>query len=89
MGLSNSAIAVAHDANLRIEIKNTISRTNFLDNIGNAERFQDVEKKILILAKQKADEFKRESGIQPTISDDEIKQYLYDIINDKNHIKKE
>ena len=50
VGLSNSAIAVAHDANLRIEIKNTISRTNFLDNIGNAERFQDVEKKILILS---------------------------------------
>jgi len=89
VGLSNSAIAVAHDANLRHEIKNTISRARFLDKIGNAERFQDVEDEILKLAKLRADQFTTQSGIQPSISDDEMKQYLNDIIEDKRFVNRE
>ncbi len=82
-GLYSSAISISQDSVLRHAIRRSaIEESKFLDSIGSALMEQEIYKKTLQIAKQHSDKMTEESGIQPSLADDEMKQYLGEVIKE-------
>jgi len=76
-GLYRSAISVAEDVNLRQSIKNTTKKElKLLDDIGTVEMYKDIERKVTGLTKANADLLTEQSGIEPSLTDEEVRDYL-------------
>jgi hypothetical protein len=89
IGLNHSAIATAEDSDLRRSIKASARQElELLDSIGTAEMERKLEKKILQITKQNADNLIQQSGIEPSLSTDEAKQYLYEVLEEVKLRKK-
>jgi hypothetical protein len=80
-GLYNSAISVAQDARLRQSIKNTaVEESKLLGSIGTAEMQREIENKVTVLTKNNADAIEQTGGIEPSLTEDEIKNYLNSVL---------
>jgi uncharacterized membrane protein YhaH (DUF805 family) len=89
IGLNHSAIATAEDSNLRRSILvNARQQLRFLDSIGTAEWERELEKKVLEVTKSTADNLKEQSGIEPSISIDEAKQYIFEALEEIKNRRK-
>jgi hypothetical protein len=89
IGLYRSAISTAEDSNLRQSIKlSTRQQLKLLDSIGTAEMERKLEKNVLKVTKSNADNLMQQSGIEPSLSMDEAKQYLYEVLEEMKDLKK-
>jgi hypothetical protein len=70
-------MSIAEDVNLRRSIKNAAKKElELLGNIGTAEMYKDIEKKVTLLAKSNAAMLTERSGIEPSLTDKEVRDYL-------------
>jgi hypothetical protein len=77
-GLYNSAVAVSQDVQLRRTIKSSAKEEfKLIDSIGSAEMHSEIEKKFISVAKMNADVLAEKSGIEPSMNDQEIIEYLH------------
>jgi hypothetical protein len=82
-GLYSSAISVSQDAELRQSIrKSALKEVKFLESMGTAQMEQELQKRVLIIAKENSDSMAEETGVQPSLSEDEMKQYLEEVIKE-------
>jgi hypothetical protein len=82
-GLNHSAISTAEDSNLRRSIKvSARQQLKLLDSIGIAEVQVKLEKKVLEVTKSNAESLMQQSGIEPSLSLDEAKQYLHEVLEE-------
>jgi hypothetical protein len=82
-GLYSSAISVSQDANLRQSIrKSAIKEIKFLENMGSAQMEQELQKRVLTIAKKNSDIMTEDTGVQPSLSEDDMKQYLEEVIRE-------
>ena len=89
IGLHHSAIATAEDSNLRRNIKvSAFQQLGLLKSIGTSEMERKLEKKIMEVARLNADNLKEQSGIEPTLSLDETRQYVYEALEEAKRIRK-
>ena len=89
IGLNHSAISTAEDSNLRQTIRASArQQLRLLDSIGTAEMERKLEKKVLEATKSNAESLKQQSGIEPSLSMDEAKQYLYEVLKEVKDRKK-
>jgi hypothetical protein len=88
--ISNTGIEAPsplQDNELRFSIRRSaITNPKLLDIIGRAQREQALLKEILKIAKQ-FENTAQESGVQPSISEDDIKEYLEEVIQEIKGIK--
>ena len=83
IGLYHSATSVANDSQLRREIKQSIVKeTKLLQSIGEAEMEQQIERKVIGLANDQTEMLTKQTGIEPSLSLDEAKQYLHEILKE-------
>ena len=83
LGLYSSAISVSQDLKLRQSIrKSAIQEAKFLESIGTAQMEQELQKRVLTIAKKNSDSMIEETGVQPSINEDEMKQYLEEVIKE-------
>jgi hypothetical protein len=83
IGIFFSAISIAEDSDLRKSIRNfAIGQSGLLDSIGSAEMQQEIEKRVIELTKQTQEKMTEETGIEPSITEDEMKQYLAQVIEE-------
>ncbi|HSF51700.1 MAG TPA: hypothetical protein VLA74_13150 [Nitrososphaeraceae archaeon] len=76
-GLYSSAVIVSQDSNLRQSIKKTVTeQSKLLDSIGTAHMQQELESRVLTIAKKKSDLMEEETGIEPSMTENEIKDYI-------------
>ncbi len=54
----------------------------FLESIGTAQMEQDLQKRVLTIAKENSDVMTEETGVQPSLTEDEIKEYLDMVVNE-------
>jgi hypothetical protein len=81
VGIYSSAISVAQDVNLRKSIKNhTLREVKMLDSIGAAQMHQEIENKIISFTKKTRDLMTEETGISPSISNEDIKKYIQEVL---------
>jgi hypothetical protein len=83
VGLHHSAISVAHDGRLRQLIKNSaIKESKLLDSMASAQMTRELQNKILSVTKENAQLMEQKSGTEPSLSDEDMTNYLNRIINE-------
>jgi hypothetical protein len=83
MGLHHSAVSVAHDTRLRQLIKNSaMKESKLLGSMASAQMAHDLQNKIMKVTKENAQIMEQESGTEPSLTDDDITNYLNKIINE-------
>ena len=82
IGLSYSAISVAQDQTLRTSIRKSVKDMKFLESIGTAQIEQDLQKRVLTIAKKNSDVMTEQTGVQPSLTEDEMKEYLVMVVNE-------
>jgi hypothetical protein len=82
-GLYASAATVSQDLALRQSIRSTLaSQANLLDSIGTAQMEQELQGTVLKVAKKAAETIEEETGVEPSMTDDEMKDYLEIVMNE-------
>jgi hypothetical protein len=82
-GLYSSAISVSQDSSLRQSIrKSAIEQTKFLQSMGTAQMEQELQKRVITIAKKNSDIMAEETGVQPSLNEDDMKQYLEEVIKE-------
>jgi hypothetical protein len=82
-GLYASATTVSQDLALRQSIRKTLSaQSNLLDSIGTAEMEKELQGTVLKVAKKAAETVEEETGVEPSMTDDEMKDYLEIVMNE-------
>jgi len=82
IGLYYAAVSISHDAALRQSIRKSIGNTSsdLLRDAALAETQQQVEKEVLRIAKSQSESLTKQSGIRPSLNDDDLKNYLEEIL---------
>lgn len=79
-GLTYSAVSVAEDVTLRQAIKKKVHDMKFLESIGTAQMEQELKSEVNKLVEENARILREESGVQPSLSEVEMKEYLEEVI---------
>jgi hypothetical protein len=83
VGIYSSAISVSQDSKLRKSIRSfAIEQTRLLDSIGTALMEREIENKVVGFTKRNQNKMAKETGIQSSLSEDDIKQYLEQVIRE-------
>ncbi|MDP9288612.1 MAG: cytochrome P450 [Thermoproteota archaeon] len=82
--LYSSAIAVSQDSSLRTSIR--ASLLELVDNIGTAQMEQEIEKRVLKVAREQQEVLRERSGIESSLTERDMKEYLEQVIKE---VKKE
>jgi signal transduction histidine kinase len=83
IGIYSSGISISEDLNLRRSIrKNATEEAKLLVSIGSAQMRQKLEKKVLQEASQEVDEMMESTGIQPSLTETDMRSYLNDVIKE-------
>jgi Tfp pilus assembly PilM family ATPase len=83
MGIYSSAVSISEDSRLRRAIRKfAMTELKVLDSIGLAQMEQEVQKKVLSLAKEQEEKMVEETGIEMSLDEDDMKEYLQKVINE-------
>jgi hypothetical protein len=83
VGVYASAISVSGDTELRKSIrKYAITESKLLDSIGSAQMEQQIQRRVIDMMKQNQDRLSNETGVEPSLSEVEVKQYLHEVIEE-------
>jgi hypothetical protein len=82
IGLYYAAISISNDAALRKSIRTSINNTSsdLLQSAGLAETQQRVEQEVLKLARNQSDILLKQTGVRPSMEEEDVKNYLEDIL---------
>jgi nitrogen-specific signal transduction histidine kinase len=83
IGVYSSGISISEDLNLRRSIKkNATEEARLLVSIGSAQMRQNLEKKVLQDASQEVEKMMQTTGIQPSLTETEMRGYLNRVFKD-------
>lgn len=81
LGLYSAAICVSQDVKLRQIIrKSAVQEVKFLESIGKAQMEQELQNRVLTIAKKNSDNMAEETGVQPSLSENDMKRYLEEVL---------
>lgn len=85
VGIYSAGISMSEDINLRRSIKkDAIEEAKLLVSIGSAQMQQLLEKKVLQNARDKANEMTRRTGVQLSLTEGDVRQYLNIVLKEIN-----
>jgi hypothetical protein len=83
VGLYSSAVTVSQDMTLRLSIRKSITdQTKFLDSMGSAHMEQELQSTVLNIAKKHADVLNEKSGVEASMTESDIKEYMEMVLNE-------
>jgi hypothetical protein len=83
VGIYSSAISVSEDAKLRRSIRRLATdELTYLGSIGTRHLEQSIQDKVIRMTKEYSDRMADMSGIRPSLSDEEVKQYLAQVLDE-------
>jgi hypothetical protein len=83
MGIYSSAVSISEDSRLRRAIRKfATTESKVLDSIGLAQMEQEVQKKVLRLAKEQEEKMVEETGVESSLDEDDMKEYLQEVIKE-------
>jgi hypothetical protein len=86
LGLYSTAVSISQDVKLRQYVRNlTRENLGFFSNIGQAQMERQIQSKAADLesvVKEQRIELEKESGIQSSIQEQDIKQYLLEVLQE-------
>src|ERR671922_2438056 len=90
IGLYDSAVSLSHDATLRQSIRRSAKGAipDLLDSASLAEVQRQIEQEVMNIAKNQSDVLFEQSGVRPSLEEEDIKEYLKQVLievrRDKN-----
>ncbi len=82
-GLYSSAISVSQDLTLRQSIRQSVKeQSKFLDSMGTAQMENELQNRVLTTAKKASDSMEEESGIESSMTEDDMKDYMDIVMNE-------
>jgi hypothetical protein len=89
IGIYSSAASVAQDIKLRKSIRNSVERQlDLLHNIGTAEMEKEIMKKVSNITKTISVEISEQTGIEPSLEEEDINNYLAEVIKETSQIRR-
>ena len=89
VGIYSSAISVAQDIKLRQSIRESAEEeSKLLGNIGFAHMQQEIQGKVIRISKEYKDRMTEETGLESSVDEDEMKEYLNVVLNEIKSKKK-
>ena len=89
VGIYSSALSVSQDAALRRSIQRSVeNQSKLLHGIGTAQMEEEIQKTVLKIANKQADKMKEETGIETSSSEEDMKDYLLEVIKEVERIRK-
>ncbi len=83
VGIYSSAISISQDSGLRQTIRNfALKETRLLDSIGTAHMEREIQKRVISLTKQNQERMAEESGIQASLTEEEMKAYVQQVLEE-------
>jgi hypothetical protein len=83
IGIYSSAISVAEDSSLRRSIRSfAMKESRLLDSIGTAQMEEEIQKKVITFTKRNQDRMAEETGIQSSLTEEDMKEYLEQVIRE-------
>lgn len=88
LGIYASAVSVAEDSSLRQSIRGfAIRESRLLDSIGVAQLQQQIQSRVITLTKRNQKMMEETMGIRSSLSEEDIKQYLDQVLNELHNKK--
>ena len=82
-GLYSSAISVSQDLTLRQSIRQSVKeQSKFLDSMGTAQMESELQNRVLTTAKKASDSMEEESGVESSMTEDDMKDYMEIVMNE-------
>ena len=83
VGIYSTAISVSEDTKLRQTIRKfALKESKLLDSIASAEMEQEIIQKATTIAKKHSDIMKEQTGIMPSMNENDVKDYLEQVIEE-------
>jgi hypothetical protein len=83
VGLYGAAISISQDTKLRQAIrKSAREECVLLDSIGKAQVEQEIEKKVIMMAKSQQNSMADETGVRPSLKEEEMKSYVEKVMEE-------
>jgi hypothetical protein len=83
VGLYSSAVTVSQDTALRLSIRKSLTdQTKFLDSMGSAHMEQELQSTVIKIAKKNADVLTEKTGVEASMTDNDIKEYMAMVLNE-------
>lgn len=90
VGIYSSAISVSIDAGLRKSIRSSVKEhSKFLDSIGSAQMDQGIQEIVLKMTKEYSDQMAEHTGVESSVTEDEMKQYVNKVMEEITTNKRE
>jgi hypothetical protein len=82
-GLYSSAISVSQDLALRQSIRQSVKeQSKFLESMGTAQMEAELQTRVLSTAKKASDSMAEESGLESSMTEDDMKDYMEVVMNE-------
>jgi hypothetical protein len=82
-GLYSSAISVSQDLALRQSIRQSVKeQSKFLESMGTAQMEAELQTRVLRTAKKASDSMEEESGVESSMTEDDMKDYMEIVMNE-------
>jgi hypothetical protein len=83
MGVYSSAMSLSQDAQLRRSLrKSAINQLKLLHTMGEAQMEHEIVKRVVRIAKKQSDNMIEETGVQPSLSENDMKKYLEEVLQE-------
>jgi hypothetical protein len=83
VGLYSSAISVSQDLALRQSIRQSVKeQSKFLDSMGTAQMEAELQTRVLRTAKKASDSMEEETGLESSMTEDDMKDYMEIVMNE-------
>jgi hypothetical protein len=88
VGIYSSAISISNDQELRTSIRRLALRyMKLLDSIGTAQVEQEISKRVLTVVKKNQDVLDERTGVKSSLTDEDIKEYLDEVMEEISAIR--
>jgi hypothetical protein len=82
-GLYSSAISVSQDLTLRQSIRESVKeQSKFLESMGTAQMEAELQNRVLTTAKKASDSMEEETGLESSMTEDDMKDYMEIVMNE-------
>jgi hypothetical protein len=83
VGVYMSTVSLSQDAELRRSIRHVArTQSKLLDSMVTAEIEKEIERRVMEIVKIQSVEMERETGVQPSLNDQQVHDYLKQVIRE-------
>ena len=89
LGIYGSALSFAQDTSIRRQVRSSVSHElRLMDRIGMSEVQEQVSRRVSIITKNLTKEMEVETGIGTSLNEDEVQNYISEVIDELQEHKK-